>query len=240
MAALIPFGFVVTVRRRPRFALLTGVSLALTCFFAASYDNADIDRYYLGPILIAWVWLAMLVAWLSQWLAAAVGPIAGRRPAGPTDPAGPGRTGRIGAAIALILAAVLLAPSVLAAPTRLAAVDESADRSASDWTDHVLGLVARNAVVVSWWSYSTPLWYAQRVEGRRPDLTIVDDRTRLDEGLGDFTDVIDANLGIRPVYVIRSDPADVARLVAEYELQPVDGAVGYDLTLVVARRAAGS
>ena len=51
-----------------------------------------------------------------------------------------------------------------------------------------------NAVIVSWWSYSTPLWYAQRVEGRRPDITIVDDRTRLDENLGELTDVIDSNL----------------------------------------------
>ena len=39
-------------------------------------------------------------------------------------------------------------------------------------------------MVVSWWSYSTPLWYAQIVEGRRPDIFIVDDRTRLDQGLG--------------------------------------------------------
>ena len=61
------------------------------------------------------------------------------------------------------------------------------------------------AMIVSWWSYSTPLWYAQLVEGRRPDIAIVDDRTRLDENLGDLTDVIDANLGKRPVYVIRDD-----------------------------------
>ena len=51
-----------------------------------------------------------------------------------------------------------------------------------------------NAVVVSWWSYSTPLWYAQLVEGRRPDIDIIDDRTRLDRNLGDIYDVIDANL----------------------------------------------
>ena len=55
--------------------------------------------------------------------------------------------------------------------------------------------MAPDAVIVSWWSYSTPLWYAQRVQGRRPDITIVDDRTRLDENLGGLTDVIDANLG---------------------------------------------
>ena len=55
-------------------------------------------------------------------------------------------------------------------------------------------------------------WYAQRVQGQRPDITIIDDRTRLDENLGGLTDVIDANLGNRPVYVIRLDPDEVALL----------------------------
>jgi hypothetical protein len=52
-------------------------------------------------------------------------------------------------------------------------------------------------LIVSWCSYSTPLWYAQRVEGRRPDLRIVDDRSRLDGRLGGITDVIDEELGRR-------------------------------------------
>jgi hypothetical protein len=97
-----------------------------------------------------------------------------------------------------------------------------------------------DAVIVSWWSYSTPLWYAQRVEGRRPDLTIVDDRTRLDEGLGELTDVIDANLGTRPVYVIRSDPDEVAMLAIRYRLEPIEGVAGFDLTRVTGRPGAGS
>ncbi|MDO8484705.1 MAG: glycosyltransferase family 2 protein [Candidatus Limnocylindrales bacterium] len=59
--------------------------------------------------------------------------------------------------------------------------------------------------------YSTPLWYAQRVEGRRPDLVIIDDRTRLDEGLGDITDVIDAHLGRKTAAAAGSTPR-VARL----------------------------
>ena len=53
-------------------------------------------------------------------------------------------------------------------------------------------------MIVSWWSYSTPLWYAQVVEGRRPDIYIIDDRTRLDLNLGDVYDVIDALLPTRP------------------------------------------
>jgi hypothetical protein len=236
LAVLIPLGFVVTALRRPRFALLTGLSLGLTCFFAASYENADIGRYYLGPILIAWTWLALLARSVVDSLASAI-----RGPSAPVvGSSSSADARRWGGALTVLVAAVLLAPSVLDAPARLEAVDESGDRSAADWADLALRIMEPNAVIVSWWSYSTPLWYAQRVEGRRPDLTIVDDRTRLDEGLGELTDVIDANLGIRPVYVIRSDPDEVASLSARYELEPLDGAVGFDLTRVLGRRGAGS
>ncbi len=139
-----------------------------------------------------------------------------------------------------VVALALLSPTVIAIPTRYAAVDEHDHREAGDWLDAALEAMQPDAVIVSWWTYSTPLWYAQRVEGRRPDLTIVDDRTRLDEELGDITDVIDANLGSRPVYVIRDDPREVARLTARYQLEPIGGAVGFGLTHVVARLGAGS
>ena len=90
--------------------------------------------------------------------------------------------------------------------------------------------------MVSWWSYSTRLWSAQRVEGRRPDITIVDDRTRLDEDLGDITDVIDANLPSRPVYVIRDDPREIELLAERYILEPIDGPNARFLMRVVSLR----
>ena len=65
-----------------------------------------------------------------------------------------------------------------------------------------------DAIIVSWWSYSTPLWYAQRVEGRRPDLRS-STTGRASTRTWETTYVIDANLGIRPVYVIRDDPNEV-------------------------------
>ena len=104
------------------------------------------------------------------------------------------------------------------------------------WTDHVLEVTEPDAVIVSWWSYSTPLWYAQRVQGRRPDLAIVDDRTRLDEDLGSMTQVIDANLGTRPVYVIRIDRREIDLLAARYELEYLDGVDASKLTRVISRR----
>jgi hypothetical protein len=60
LAAAVPAAFVLTAARRPRFALLTATWLLVTCWFAASYTNAVIDRYYLGPLLIAVAWPARL------------------------------------------------------------------------------------------------------------------------------------------------------------------------------------
>ncbi len=234
LAPLIPIALAATAVSRPRYALLTGTAAAITCFFAASYENADIGRYYLGPVLFAWTWLAVLAGQAAELLAAAFD-----RPAGRAWSAGRAG-GPLAGVVALAVAVALLAPTIEAIPATFAEVDESRDRTAADWTDHALETMAPGAVIVSWWSFSTPLWYAQRVEGRRPDLTIVDDRTRLDEGLGDIIDVIDANLATRPVYVIRSDPDEVARLVERYQLEPVDGAAGFDLTRVVARLGAAS
>jgi hypothetical protein len=107
-------------------------------------------------------------------------------------------------------------------------------QDAAQWVDRALDEMEPDAVVVSWWSYSTPLWYAQCVEGRRTDIAIVDDRTRLDENLGGLTDFIDANLGKRPVYVIRIDPREIQQLAARYELQPIDGIDASALTRVIA------
>jgi hypothetical protein len=225
LAPVIPIAFVVTALRKPRYALLTGTAVLITCFFAASYENADISRYYLGPALMAWTWLAILGGLLVDAAGVDSGGFARRRPT-------------VRTAVALAVAIALVAPSLLAARSTFASVDVSGDHKAAVWTDRVLGLLEPNAMVVSWWSYSTPLWYAQIVEGRRPDIFIVDDRTRLDQGLGSLTDVIDANLGVRPVYAMRQDPREVAELLARYEIDQLTSQEDGSLMHVLARRAA--
>ena len=247
LTALVPIGFAATAIRRPAYAVLSGTAVVLTCAFAASYDNAEIERYYLGPVLVAWTWLAVLAAGAIAVLSGTLGldpeldperdperdPGPGaERPAVPS-PAGPDPI------LALGLAAALLIPTAFALPHRLARVDRSGDVAAREWLDRSLAVMRPEAVVVSWWSYSTPLWYAQHIEGQRPDLTVIDDRTRLDEGLGELTDVIDANLSKRPVYVIRVDPLEIATLERRYVLEPVDEADPSLLTRVVGLREAG-
>jgi hypothetical protein len=104
--------------------------------------------------------------------------------------------------------------------------------------DQAFAAMDEDAVVVSWWSYSTPLWYAQLVEGRRQDIDIIDDRTRLDRNLGDIYDVIDANLPTRPVYVIRVDPVEIAGLRERYVFDVIDGTEALVLTRIAGRREA--
>jgi Protein O-mannosyl-transferase TMEM260-like len=253
LAPLIPLAFLVTAVRRPRYALLTGTAVAITCFFNASYVNADISRYYVGPALMAWSWFAILGAAVVDVLATGrldaaldegidreVGVVPLEEDADTaTDPLAPAPAGRSdaslrGAMIAGLIGFALLVPTVADIPGRYKAVDMSHRQDAASWVDHALDEMEPNAVVVSWWSYSTPLWYAQCVEGRRRDIGIVDDRTRLDENLGGLTDFIDANLGKRPVYVIRIDPREVKQLADRYELDYLDGIDASSLTRVIA------
>ncbi|MGZ9276482.1 MAG: protein O-mannosyl-transferase family [Candidatus Limnocylindrales bacterium] len=233
LAILIPIAFLATALSRPRYAVLSGTALAITCFFAASYINADIERYYLGPALIVWTWLAILAGGAASLVGATLD---GRARAGIDT----GRALRSDHVIAVALAVALLIPTVTALPDRLRRVDRSRDTLARQWVERALGRLAPEAIVLSWWSYSTPLWYAQHVEGRRPDIAIIDDRTRLDEHLGELTDVIDANLPSRAVYVIRMDASEIATLERRYVLEPLDGVTAASLTRVVARREVGS
>jgi hypothetical protein len=85
--------------------------------------------------------------------------------------------------------------------------------------------LAPNAVVVSWWSYSTPMWYGQYVERWRPDVTIIDDRTMLDQNLGDAQQVLDSYIGKRPLYLIRV-PGDLPRYQQRYVLKAVPNVAG--------------
>ena len=76
------------------------------------------------------------------------------------------------------------------------------------------------------------------MQGRRTDIRIVDDRTRLDQDLGDVADVIRADLGTRPVYVIRQG-RQIKELEDEFVLELVRADPGAPIYRVVGPRATG-
>jgi 4-amino-4-deoxy-L-arabinose transferase-like glycosyltransferase len=219
LALAIPPALLVSARRAPRYTLLTGLALLLPVLFNKAYANADIERYYLGPVLWVWTWIGILAAELAD-LAAVLAAWLRSRAGKPGE--------RALAVAAAIVAVVLLLPTVADLDQRRHAADRSGDIGARLWLAEALPAIAQNAVLVSWWSTSTPLWYAQKVEGQRPDITIIDDRTMLDEDLGRAPDVINRFLGSRPVYAIRLDGRDTDELKRQFDMTLVasGGSVG--------------
>jgi hypothetical protein len=237
LAPVVALGFLATVVRFPRYALLTGSAMVITVLFNASYSNADIQRYYLGPIFWAWTWLGVLAGVvLEQVSPAAPESVAADVPDGAAvpdraaDPAVEAAVaefsrsprhvdGPLRGILAVVLAVFLLAPALSTWDHRVFAANRSNDTAARRWVDAALSHFEPDAVVVSWWSTSTVLWYATLVEGRRPDIMVVDDRTRLDRNYGEATDVIARFLETHPVYVIRANAHDLGLVLALYDLE---------------------
>jgi hypothetical protein len=260
LTPLLAPGFLATIRTAPRYALLTGSAMVLTLLFNLSYANADIDRYYLGPVLWAWTWVGILAAFVFRlvvdWIPGAEAR-AGEAPAGGVARAdaeadaeaqpGNGRSGvapwrapvlSLANAIAVLLAIALLVPVINAMSFSRIHADRSTDTTAARWLADAMPLFQPNAVVVSWWSTSTTLWYGQKIEGLRPDIFVVDDRTMLDLNLGGASDVIARYLGHQPVYLIRANERDLALVTKDYDLKQLLGNGSDALYEVVGRKVA--
>jgi 4-amino-4-deoxy-L-arabinose transferase-like glycosyltransferase len=221
LALAIPPACIVAAKRAPRFTLLTGLALVITVLFNQAYANADIERYYLGPVLWVWLWIGILAAELADAATLGVAALANRRSRG--APAPRARNGFRTASVlaATLVGVIVLVPTLAGLGVRRHAADRSGDTGAQAWLNEALPAVAQGAVLVSWWSTSTPLWYAQKVEGLRPDIDIIDDRTMLDLDLGRAPDVINRYLGTRPVYVIRLAGGDTDELTRQFDMTVV-------------------
>jgi hypothetical protein len=124
-------------------------------------------------------------------------------------------------ALAAVFGTAMLVPSALAINTRWKAADQSGNTNAPAWLDQAFGAMDGNAVVISWWSYSTPMWYGELIQGRRTDVLIIDDSNAVWDELGSLNAIIDSYLGTRPVYVIRQSESDIQNLGKKYAITPV-------------------
>jgi hypothetical protein len=235
LAVALPPAFVVALRRAPRYMLLTGLALLITVLFNQSYANADIDRYYLGPALWVWTWFGILGAEIADLVAVLVAGMRRRAAAVALDDPW---VRRASVTTAAIVAVVMLLPTLRDLGVRRLHADRSRETGAISWLAEALPAVPQGAVLISWWSTSTPLWYAQKVEGLRPDIDVIDDRTMLDRDLGRAPDVIERYLGTRPVYVIRVPGVDTQELTSRYDMTPVASSGGTTVWAVHGRLAA--
>ena len=145
-------GALVLVRYHRRLALGVGLLFAGCICYAANYDIHDIDSYF----LLAYICVAMAVALGSAWLTVRLGRL---------SPA----IGRWGGAALVALCAIPLA-------VHYGEVDESANYLVEDYTANMFASLRENAVVISYqWDYwVSASYYAQLVEGVRPDVTVID------------------------------------------------------------------
>ena len=188
-------------------------------FYAMNFQDGDIDRYYLLTTLVACVLVGVAAAALAGAGAQSIAEATRRT----LDVGGRRRAASIAGGVVLALAAILpLSALVIRYDVR----DQSANREADLWVTSLHRALPQDAVIISWWSYSTPLWYHRWVLGERPDITIIDERNIIDDGWGTIDAAIRAHLNERPVYLVPPD-WEVERLLAVFRTRPVQTYGGY-------------
>jgi hypothetical protein len=219
---------VLAVRQLAALAFLALV-VAANVVYSMNFNDGDIDRYYMPTLVAAAPMLGAAIAIVTTAAARAVAEatyrmatIAGRR-----------RVARIAGGLVLALGMAIPLGSLV---VHYASHDQSQNREADLWVASVHRVLPPNAVVVSWWSYSTPLWYHRWVLGERPDVTIIDERNILDDGYRTIDRAIATFLRSRPVYVVPPH-WERARILDTWETRTIATYPGYlDLLLIEGRR----
>lgn len=194
--------------------------------YSMNFRDGDIDRYYMPTVAVLAPLLGVALAAIAAACGRAVAEV-GRRLVSSLEARR--RLAALAGAVVLGLGALLPAASVV---TGYEAHDQSQNRDADHWVASVHALLPPNAVIVSWWSYSTPLWHHRWVLGERPDVTIIDERDILDDGYRTMNNAIRAHFGRRPVYVVLPG-WELENVTERWEMSTVPTLPGFTRLLVV-------
>lgn len=213
-------GLVRLVWRRPAFGLMCVGILVIGLYIWANY--LELEHYLLVPWLIVAIGLTMGLEGLAQALGSALGHIAERGGAGLNRAAGAegGRFRWAGQVSSGVAGAAGLAFVVILGSLNWSTADLSNDQSGPTYVDAVFSALPKDAAILSYWDASSPLWYGQFVEGRRPDILIVDDTNIVYEGWGTREARIAALICSRPVFILRLDGRDLIPTREAYSLVP--------------------
>lgn len=116
--------------------------------------------------------------------------------------------------IALSVATLALGPQASAIfPSYLTL---ARDTSTRDYVTQLLEAAPPNALILAAWHWATPLWYAQQVEGQRPDVEVRYVYPRGDSLAQTWVDEIQANVTARPVFVTSFYPTEFGALSTRF------------------------
>ncbi len=215
---LVAIGAATVAARQFGAFVFLGLVVLADVLYSMGFNDGDIARYYLPTLVATAPLIGVAVAMIAAYSARAAAE-ASRRIA---DFAGRRR-------IALAVGGGVLSISLLLPLATLAVnyqpADQSANHDADRWVASVYQALPPNAVIISWWSYSTALWYHRWVLGERPDVTIIDERNIIDDGYGTIDGAIRAFRGVRPLYVLPPD-WEVQRVL---DLYPTEAIKTYSL-----------
>ena len=223
---LVAVGAAILSVRRPGALWFVGLAVAANVVYSMNFRDGDIDRYYMPTVVLTAPLIGVAIAAIGALCARAVAESSRRMAAGLETRR---RLAGIAGATVVSLGSLLAGASLVLG---YAGHDQSQNRDADRWAQAVYEALPPNAVVISWWSYSTPLWHHRWVLGTRPDVTIIDDRNILDDGYRTMNRAIRTHLGRRPVYVVPPD-WEYRRIVDAWETRTVSTYAGYtDLLLI--------
>ncbi len=197
-------GLALLIRRRPAFGVAVVTILFFAVYIWANYLH--LEHYLLVP----WLILALGVAVAVDGLAGlARGVAEWRRPF-------PGAMPDMG----VVVGALAIVGAVGLASSTWGSADRSSDRSGEAYVAAVFAALPPDAVILTEWDESTPLWHAQHVRGERTDVLIVDDSNIVYEGWLTREARIASVICERPVFILRLLESDLLPTRLEYALTP--------------------
>lgn len=191
-------GLLLLVSTRRAIGLMCIGILIATLYVWSTYLRLE---HYL---LVAWLVLAIGAAFAVGWIARA---LEGRL----SDP----RLRLVGHVVPI----TYLAFAIGLTAANWQPSDRSSDFTAPTYADQVFAALPPNATILTEWDVSTPLWHAQLVLDRRPDVLIVDDTNVVYEGWRSREHRIASLICERPVFIIRLRDQALLATRARYRLE---------------------
>lgn len=167
---MIPFGLIIGIILNPMLNIQLLFIFLTTLYFSMTYQNAVIERYYIPIFTISIIWLSQLLTYFIKMIHRKI--------------------------ITIEIYIIVTITTLFLLFSNYKIIDQSKNFSASKWGVGTLSSLNKDSVIFSWWSYSTPLWYLQKVEGVRNDILIINSNP------WQWEDLSKKYINTRPVYFI--------------------------------------